>query len=544
MSTAPGCTKADLDVVIVGAGFAGLHMLHRVRQLGLSARVLEAGAGIGGTWFWNRYPGARCDVESLEYSYSFSEELQQDWTWSERYAGQPEILRYLNHVADRFGLHRDIQLNARVTEAHFNEGTGRWTLMTETGLEFSARYCVMATGCLSAARVPEIEGLESFGGSWYHTGAWPPEGVDLTGRRVGCIGTGSSGIQVIPILAQQASHLVVFQRTPAFAVPARNTPLDPLVQQCWKQDYTALRRQARQTQFGILVEPNPRSATQVSDDERRSEFERRWDHGGLGFMFAFKDLLVSRRANDAAATFVRNKIAELVHDPARAAVLQPATHPIGAKRLCLDSNYYETFNRPNVTLVDLRETPIREITPKGIRAADGEYPLDAIVFATGFDAMTGSLLRINIRGQGGLSLCTHWADGPRTYLGVAIAHFPNMFIIAGPGSPSVLSNMIVSIEQHVEWISTCIQYVEERGIDLIEATPQAEVDWTAHVTYLASTTLYPAANSWYLGANVPGKPRVFMPYVGGVSKYAQHCDAVARSGYSGFCLTSSARARS
>jgi cyclohexanone monooxygenase len=543
MPSPPGHTREDLDVVIVGAGFAGLYMLHRVRQLGLSARVLEAGGGVGGTWFWNRYPGARCDVESLEYSYSFSEDLQQDWTWSERYAEQPEILRYIDHVADRFDLRRDIQLNAPVTEAHFDDDSDRWTLVTESGLELSARYCVMATGCLSSARVPEIKGLESFGGSWYHTGAWPPDGVDLTGRRVGCIGTGSSGIQAIPIIAEQASHLVVFQRTPAFTVPARNRPLDPLLQRHWKQNYPALRRKARQTPFGILVDSDQRSATEVGEDERRRLFEGRWDRGGLGFMFAFKDLLLSKRANDAAASFVRSKIAELVHDPGTAALLQAATHPIGAKRLCLDTRYYETFNRPNVTLVDIRDTPIEEITATGIRVANREYPLDTIVFATGFDAMTGSLLRIDLHGRRGISLRTHWADGPRTYLGVATAHFPNLFFITGPGSPSVLSNMIVSIEHHVDWISNCIQYMEDRGIDLIEATPQAVVDWTDHVNDLASTTLYPTADSWYVGANVPGKPRVFMPYVGGVFKYAQHCDAVAKSGYSGFSLTTTAPAR-
>jgi cation diffusion facilitator CzcD-associated flavoprotein CzcO len=527
----------DLHAVIVGGGFAGLYMLHRLRGLGLSARVYEAGDGIGGTWYWNRYPGARCDVESMEYSYSFSDELQQEWTWTERYASQPEILAYINHVADRFDLGPDIRVATRVTAAVFDEATNRWEIRTDRGERVSARFCIMATGCLSTAQVPDLEGLETFAGTWYHTGHWPHEGVDFTGQRVGIIGTGSSAIQSIPIIARQASHLYVFQRTPNFSIPARNAPLDDEYERRWKGNYAQHRRRARQSRTGLLVERNDQSALAASPEERRREYEARWSHGGLGFNATFADLLTNKDANDTAADFVRAKIRTAVRDPAVAEMLTPRHYPVGTKRLCVDIDYYETFNRDNVTLVDVRRAPIEAITPHGLRTRDETYALDSIVFATGFDAMTGTLLSIDIRGRAGRTLRDKWAEGPRTYLGLAVAGFPNLFAITGPGSPSVLSNMIVSIEQHVDWIAGCLAHLRERGQEVIEATLEAEDRWVAHVNEVGHATLYPLANSWYMGANIPGKPRIFMPYIGGVGAYRQICDDVAARGYEGFILS-------
>ena len=453
----------ELDAVIVGAGFAGLYALHRLRGLGFSARVFEAGKGVGGTWYWNRYPGARCDVESMDYSYSFSDDLQQEWQWTERYASQPEILTYINHVADRFDLRRDIQLETRVTTAVFDETRNRWEVRTDRGDHVSARYCIMATGCLSDAQVPDFTGLETFAGRWYHTGKWPHEGVDFTGQRVGVIGTGSSAIQSIPIIARQAAHLFVFQRTPNFSVPARNVPMAPEYQARWKASYAEHRREARESRVGFVVERNDTSALEVPDEVRRREYEQRWNRGGLGFNATFVDLLTSQEANDTAAEFFREKIRGLVRDPALAELLTPRDYPLGTKRLCVDTSYYETFNRDNVTLVDVRRAPIEVITPEGLRTRERAYALDSLVFATGFDAMTGALLNIDIRGRGGLRLQEKWAEGPRTYLGLSIAGFPNLFAITGPGSPSVLSNMIVSIEQHVDWIADCLAYLRARA---------------------------------------------------------------------------------
>jgi cation diffusion facilitator CzcD-associated flavoprotein CzcO len=528
---------SDLEAVIVGAGFAGLYMLHRLRGLGISARVYEAGAGIGGTWYWNRYPGARCDVESMDYSYSFSDELQQEWQWTERYASQPEILRYINHVADRFDLRRDVRLSTRVTAAVFDEATHRWAVSTERGECVSAQFCIMATGCLSAAQVPDFKGLETFEGPWYHTGNWPHEGVDFTGQRVGVIGTGSSAIQSIPLIARQAAHLFVFQRTPNFSVPARNAPLDPEYERRWKANYAEHRRQARESRVGFVVERNDRSALEVSAEERLREYESRWSRGGLGFNATFADLLTSKAANDTAAEFFRAKIRAAVRDPAVAETLSPRHYPVGTKRLCVDTDYYDTFNRDNVTLIDLRTAPIEAITPTGLRTREETYALGSLVFATGFDAMTGALLSIDVRGRAGQPLRQKWADGPRTYLGVAVAGFPNLFAITGPGSPSVLSNMIVSIEQHVDWIADCLAYLREHDRTAIEATVAAEDTWVAHVNEVGHATLYPLANSWYMGANIPGKPRIFMPYIGGVGTYRQMCDDVAARGYEGFALT-------
>ena len=539
--SAPTDRARHLDVVVVGAGFGGLYALHRLRGLGLSVQVYEAGSGVGGTWFWNRYPGARCDVESLEYSYSFSPQLEQEWDWSERYAPQPEILRYINHVADRFDLRRDIQFDTRVTTAAFDDASGRWRLTTDRGDDVSARFCVMATGCLSAVTTPDIEGLSSFRGNWFHTGQWPHEGVDFSGQRVGVVGTGSSGIQSIPVIARQASHLVVFQRTPNFSLPARNEPLAPDAQAEVKAGYGALRDAARGSFSAIAVSAPTELALEVEPAERRRRYEAAWARGGLMSMTTtFRDLILDKAANDTAAEFIRSKIREIVVDPDVARVLTPTDHPFATKRPCLDTGYFETFNRDNVTLVDLRQTPITEIVAAGIRTTEGVHELDTIVFATGFDAMTGPLLRVDIRGRGDRPLSDKWSAGPRTYLGIATAGFPNLFILTGPGSPSVLSNMVMAIEQHVDWIADCLSFLGANGLGTIEASVEAEDAWVDHVNQLASATLFPRANSWYMGANVPGKPRVFLPYVGGFPQYRSTCDDVAADGYRGFRLTAPA----
>ncbi|WP_437720504.1 flavin-containing monooxygenase [Sorangium sp. So ce861] len=525
------------DAVVVGAGFAGLYMLYRLRQLGLSARVYEAGSGVGGTWFWNRYPGARCDIPSMDYSYSFSPELQEEWKWTERYATQPEILRYLEHVADRFELRRDIQLGTRVTAAAFDEATGRWAVQTDDGASVSAGFLIMATGCLSAAKTPDLPGIDRFQGERYHTSRWPHGGVDLRGKRVGVLGTGSSGVQVIPVIAEQAARLFVFQRTPCFSVPARNAPLDPAYEAWMKANYAEYRRKARETRAGVVMEVNPKSALEVSPEERERAYKARWEQGGTPFLVTFSDVMRSREANETAAEFVRAQIRATVRDPAVAEALCPREYPLGTRRLCVDTRYYETFNRDNVTLVDLRASPIEEVTERGLRTRGAEHALDCLVFATGFDAMTGALTRIDLRGRGGASLKQRWADGPRTYLGLAVAGFPNLFTITGPGSPSVFSNAIVSIEQHVEWIADCLAYLRARRLERIEATAEAEDRWVAHVKEVADGTLYPLANSWYIGANIPGKPRVLMPYAGGVGAYRKRCEEVAAQGYAGFALS-------
>src|ERR1700676_3495236 len=525
------------DVVVVGAGFAGMYMLHKLRGLGLSVRVYEQGDGVGGTWYWNRYPGARCDVESMQYSYSFSEELQQEWDWSERYAPQPEILKYANHVADRFNLRPDIQFNTRVERAGFDESANIWSIATSDGKTVTAKYVVLATGCLSNARVPDIKGLGAFNGKVYHTGHWPHEPVEFTGQRVAVIGTGSSGIQSVPVIAEQASHLTVFQRTANFSIPARNAALTAEERQSWKADYPEIRRKARETRNGIVQEMPDRGALDDGDNERRARYESRWARGGVTFMGAYNNLVLDRAANDTAANFVRGKIAEIVKDPATAKLLQPNNHPIGSKRICVDSDYFAAFNRPNVTLVDIRSNPIEEITANAVRTGGKDYQVDALVLATGFDAMTGSVAKIDISGRNGQTLNQKWAAGPKTYLGLMSAGFPNLFIITGPGSRSVLSNMIVSIEQHVDWITDCIGYMRRRGFEAMEANTDAEDHWVAHVNEVAHTTLYPQANSWYMGANIPGKPQIFMPYIGGVGVYRQICNDVAAKGYEGFAMT-------
>lgn len=536
-SKANGASAPEqIDAVIVGAGFAGMYMLHRLRQRGFTARVFEAGTGVGGTWYWNRYPGARCDVESMQYSYQFDDALQQEWEWTERYAPQPEILKYANHVADRYDLRKDIRFNSRVKSARFDEATARWTVEIEDGTRVTARFCIMATGCLSAANKPAFKGIDGFRGETYHTGHWPKEDVDFTGKRVGVIGTGSSAIQSIPIIAGQAKHLTVFQRTPNYTVPAHNQPLDPKLKRDIKADYANFRARAKTMPAGINLRINAVSALAVSEEERRKEYEDRWAYGGIPFMGAYMDLLLNEEANQTAAEFVRQKIRETVKDPKVAELLSPKT-VIGCKRLCVDTGYYATFNRPNVTLVDVSETPIDEITAKGLRVGATEYEFDAIVFATGFDAMTGALLRIDIRGRGGRPLKEKWSEGPKSYLGLAIAGFPNLFTVTGPGSPSVLTNMLPSIEQHVDWIAACITHIRDRGLRQVEAEAGAEEAWVGHVGQVAGVTLRSTCSSWYVGANVPGKPRVFMPYIGGFPAYVAKCEDVVAKGYEGFALS-------
>jgi cyclohexanone monooxygenase len=525
------------DAVIIGAGLAGMCMLHRLREMGMTAQVYETGSDVGGTWYWNRYPGARCDVESLDYQFAFSDELQRGWTWTERYAPQSELLDYARYVADSLDLRRDIQFETRVESARFDESDGLWRITTDSNDSITAKFCISAVGCLAAApRVPQFAGLDSFQGPWYHTGNWPKEQVDFSGQRVGLIGTGSSGIQCIPEIAAEAKQLLVFQRTPNFSVPAHNARLSPEDVDKYKDTFLALRREATQSDFGNSTWTSLPSALAATPEEREAAYERSWEIGGAQFMVAFEDMLTDAQANATAADFVRRKIRSIVKDPEVAEKLSPTDHPLGAKRLCVDTNYYATFNRDNVQLIDVRSAPIEAITATGLRTTDAEYEFDALVFATGFDAMTGPLTRIDIRGRDGLSLRDKWAAGPRTYLGLTVAGFPNFFTITGPGSPSVLSNMALSIEQHVEWIGDCIAWLREQDQQTIEAKASAEDGWVDHVNEVANTTLFPQANSWYMGANVPGKTRVFMPYVGGVGTYRRECDAIAADGYAGFTV--------
>lgn len=531
-------TPSRYDAIVIGAGFAGMYQLHRLRDdLDLKVRVFERADGVGGTWYWNRYPGARCDVESMFYCYSFSGELQQEWEWTERYPAQPELLSYANHVADRFDLRRHIQLETSVESAYFDLSTNTWTVTLDSGERAVASYLITAVGCLSASRVPQIAGLESFTGETYHTGQWPDEGVDFAGKRVAVIGTGSSGIQIIPEIAAQAAHLTVFQRTPNFSIPAHNRPLEPSERTEVKAQYAELRARARVSGGGVLNPPPRGAALDMSEAERRAELDRRWARGGAAFLSAFSDTVVDERANQFSVDYVHEHIRSIVNDEMVADLLCPTTYPIGAKRICVDTDYYKTFNRDNVALVSIADTAIDEITATGLRVGEVDHEVDMIVFATGYDAMTGALTAIDIRGAGGISLTDAWAHGPRTYLGLATAGFPNLFMITGPGSPSVLSNVIVSIEQHVDWITDLLDRARNDGVTRIEAQQQAQDQWIDHVNQVASATLYLKAASWYLGANVPGKPRVFMPYAGGVGTYRQVCDEVAADDYRGFTLT-------
>ena len=527
------------DALVIGAGFSGLYQLLCLRdRLGLKVRVFEAGAGVGGTWYWNRYPGARCDSESHAYCYAFSDELMREWEWSERYPQPPEILRYLNFVSDRFDLKRDIQFNTRVTAAHYDEAANLWRVTTESGETYTAQFLISAVGCLSTANVPKIPGIDSFNGRWYHTGQWPHEGVDFRGKRVGQIGTGSTGIQSAPVIAETAAHLTVFQRTANYSVPARNAPLTPEFRQWVKENTGEIRRVMQSTPNGHPFTISERLALEVPPDERQAIYEAAWEKGGLQFRATFHDLVMNKAANDTASDFLRNKILEIVKDPATAEILADIDHPYAAKRPPIDTNYFETFNRENVTLVDIKAAPIEAITPTGIRTKKAEYALDIIVFATGFDAMTGALLRMDIRGHNGLTMNEAWSAGPKNYLGLQVAGFPNLFTITGPGSPSVLCNMPVAIEQHVDWITECIDHMRKRGFSRIETTESDMESWVARVNAAAAATLLPQAkHSWYLGANMPGKPRVFMPYAGGMAHYRKICAEVANRGYEGFVLS-------
>jgi len=529
----------ELDALVIGAGFAGLYQLLCLRdRLGLSVEALEQGSGVGGTWYWNRYPGARCDSESHVYWYTFSPELMREWEWSERYPGQAEILRYLNFVADKFDLKKDIRFNTRVVAAHYDEAVNRWRVSAENGDTYVVKFLVTAVGCLSTANVPKFPGLEDFAGDWHHTGEWPHEGVDFTGKTVGMIGTGSTGIQAAPVIAAQAKHLTVFQRTANYSVPARNAPLTADFRRYIKEHAQDIRAFTHETINGMAFKIEERLAIETPPEERETIYEAAWERGGLQFRAAFQDMMIDKRANDTAADFVKRKIRSIVKDPKTAAVLSDIDHPYAAKRPPIDTNYFETYNRPNVTLVDLRGAPIERISPAGICTTEAEYPVDIIVFATGFDAMTGPMLRMDIRGRGGIALRDAWEAGPLTYLGLQVAGFPNLFTITGPGSPSVLCNMPVAIEQHADWITDCIKHMRDSGIERIEARAEAVDKWVAEVNEMAHKTVLPLAkHSWYLGANIPGKPRVFMPYAGGMLRYRQICADVAARGYEGFMLS-------
>jgi cyclohexanone monooxygenase len=526
----------DVDVVVVGAGFAGLRALHTFRGLGLSVAVLEAADGIGGVWYWNRYPGARCDVESYDYSYAFSEELEQDWRWSERYATQPEILRYVEHVADRFDLRRDIHLRQRMRRAEYDEGAGRWTVTTEDEV-WSGRYLVMAVGNLSTTKEPTLPGQEEFAGRILHTARWPRDGVDLAGLRVGVIGTGSSGMQMIPVIAPDVAHLTVFQRTPNFSIPAANALISDELDAEVKRGYRERRAAAQNSPSGLGFVPNRQSALDATADERQALYEEAWTRLGFGFSLAYYDLLLNQEANDTAADFIRAKIAEQVTDPAVREKLMPRGFPFGTKRPSVDSGYFPTFNRDNVVLVDIREDPIERLDATGLQTARAHHDLDVLVYATGFDAMTGSLLRPEIVGRGGRTLAEHWSAGPRTYLGPFVRGFPNLFVIAGPGSPSLLSNVLLSIEQHVDWLAALVAHMHDRGVVTVEATVAAEEKWVQHVNARADATLYPKARSYYMGDDVPGKPRVFMPYSGGVRGYRRILERVVADGYDGLTMS-------
>jgi cyclohexanone monooxygenase len=528
-----------LDAAIVGGGFGGLYSIYALRKLGLNVMAFEAGSGVGGTWFWNRYPGARCALESLDYSYGFSDELQQEWDWSERYGSQPEILRYINHVADRFDLRRSVQLDTRIASATFDDPANEWVIRSTRGQEIRATYFIVAAGSLSTPRVPDFPGLETFKGRWLHSGLWPDEEVDFSGQRVGVIGTGSSGIQMIPIIAEQAKTLTVFQRTANFSLPARNAPADPEQVSRRKQNYRQYREASRRTHAGIVVEPKAtQSALDVSAANRRANYESLWRKGGsIAFLGAYTDLMSNLESNETAASFVRDKIRNTVCEPATAELLTPKDHPIGSKRLCLDTGYFETYNRENVSLVDVRTHPIVEITPAGVTTTNANYELDTLVFATGFDAMTGALREIDVRGLEGIELKDHWQGGPLTYLGLMVSGFPNMFLVAGPGSPAVKVQFVVAIEHCVDLIARAVDHLKTHGLNRMNATAEAELNWVRHVNEVADGTLFPLANSWYMGANIPGKPRVFMPYVGGFERYIAMCNEVANANFRGFELT-------
>lgn len=525
------------DVAVIGAGFSGMYMLHKLRELGFSAHLIERGGDVGGTWYWNRYPGARCDVESTFYNYTFDETLQQEWTWSERYPSQPELFRYASWIADRLDLRRDISFDTNVDSTEYHRARDLWVTRTDSDRTIESRYLVTAVGCLSASRVPKFEGVQDFRGETYHTGLWPHEGVDFSGKRVAVIGSGSSGIQAIQEIAKQATDLTVFQRTANFTLPAQNRPLEEEQIAQIKSNYTAQNEAVRQSSFGMTGPVRDRSIKDIPAKELKADLDALWEKGGFYFMFAYPEVVVDEEANEILSEYVRERIRGIVDDPAVAELLCPQTHPIGTKRICVAINYYETYNRDNVHLVDISTTPIERLTEQGLVVDGVEYEVDAIVFATGFDAMTGPLNKIDIRGTDGQTLKDKWSEGPRTYLGIATAGFPNMFMITAPGSPSVLSNMMVSIEQHVEWVADTLVYQRDHNLTRFEATQNAEDSWGDHVNDVASYTLHPRAASWYMGANIPGKPQVFMPYIGGVGEYRKRCDEVAAADYKGFVMT-------
>lgn len=531
---------AEIDIAVVGAGFSGLYLLHRLRSDGFRVQVIEAGGDLGGTWYWNRYPGLRCDIESLQYCYSFSDDLQREWHWSERYASQAEILRYLNHVAERFDLRRDIAFNTRATAANWDETAGRWRVVTERGAPVVARVLIMASGPLSQPNLPDIKGIGDFAGPIYHTGKWPHEPVDFTGRNVAVIGTGSSGIQAIPLIARQARQLTVFQRTANFVVPAWNRPMDRAEQDAYQAHHANNREQLRWSPGGYRIDLHDEPLMSLPRDVVLAELERRWQLGGLPFTHIYPDTKTDRAANEVVAEFLRGKIRRRVKDPQTAERLVPHGYPFGTKRLCVDTDYFETFNRPNVSLVDLTQTPILQIAARSLRTRERSIDAETIVLATGFDAVTGALLAVDLRGRGGVALRDVWSAGPKSYLGLMVAGFPNLFTITGPTSPSILSNVAVSIEQHVEWIADCLGHMRARTLDCIEPEPAAEADWVARCHALAAATFFPEAASWYMGANIPGKPRVMLPFTGGVGVYRGICNDIAAKGYDGFRLSAGA----
>lgn len=534
--------NVDVDVVVVGAGFSGLYLLYRLRKAGFSTRVFERGGDVGGTWYWNRYPGARCDVESLQYSYSFDEQLQQDWHWPEKFSAQPDILAYANHVADRFNLKKDIEFNVEVKASRFDENLKTWKITTNTGEEIDAQYFIMATGCISTTQIPNIKGLSDYVGNTFHTGDWPHEEVDFSGQSIAVIGTGSSGIQSIPVLAKQAKKLTVFQRTPNYSIPSQNEPMTKKYERSWKDVYSERRKEMRYSAHGSLKDLNDVPALSVDEDQRQELYTKRWAIGGTGFLGSFNDLLTNADANYTAAEYVRQQIKRVVKDKETAEILCPRSYPIGTKRICIDTGYFETYNRENVKLVDISKKPIQRLVTDGIIVDDQLYPFDSIIFATGFDAMTGSIFNVDIKGRGGLALKEKWNAGPKTYLGLMSASFPNLFMITGPGSPSVKSNMIMSIEQHVDLVIETLLSMRRKGLSVVEPELEAENKWVDHVQEVANKTLFPQANSWYMGANIPGKPRLFMPYIGGVGAYREICEEIVANNYRGFKFEKSKQA--
>ena len=534
--------NVDVDVVVVGAGFSGLYLLYRLRKAGFSTRVFERGGDVGGTWYWNRYPGARCDVESLQYSYSFDEQLQQDWHWPEKFSAQPDILAYANYVADRFNLKKDIEFNIEVKASWFDENLKTWKITTNTGEEINAQYFIMATGCISTTQIPNIKGLSDYVGNTFHTGDWPHEEVDFSGQSIAVIGTGSSGIQSIPVLAKQAKKLTVFQRTPNYSIPSQNEPMTKKYERSWKDVYSERRKEMRYSAHGSLKDLNDVPALSVDEDQRQELYTKRWAIGGTGFLGSFNDLLTNADANYTAAEYVRQQIKRVVKDKETAEILCPRSYPIGTKRICIDTGYFETYNRENVKLVDISKKPIQRLVTDGIIVDDQLYPFDSIIFATGFDAMTGSIFNVDIKGRDGLALKEKWNAGPKTYLGLMSASFPNLFMITGPGSPSVKSNMIMSIEQHVDLVIETLLSMRRKGLSVVEPELEAENKWVDHVQEVANKTLFPQANSWYMGANIPGKPRLFMPYIGGVGAYREICEEIVANNYRGFKFEKSKQA--